>query len=140
MVVSCRQGNTYLIKREDNFRQRFTRHYDQLKPFEPREDRLVRLPQMDPATRGPGNQERNPNPVPAREELDSDDSEEEVEDDEEDDDDEDGDEDDDEDDPDDYQDAEPMPRIAQAAEPPGVPFRRGTRQRKPPDRFGDWTE
>lgn len=32
VVISCRQGNTYRIKREDNFRHRFIRHFNQLKP------------------------------------------------------------------------------------------------------------
>ena len=40
IVVECRQGNVYLIKKADNFRRRFVRHHDRLKPFEDRGERL----------------------------------------------------------------------------------------------------
>ena len=42
IVVACRQGNTYQIKKEDNFRRRFVRHHDELKPFMTRSERLQR--------------------------------------------------------------------------------------------------
>ena len=40
IVICCREGNTYRVKREDNFRKRYIRHHDQMKPFQPREGRL----------------------------------------------------------------------------------------------------
>ena len=40
IVVECRQGDVYLIKKADNFRRRYVRHHDYLKPFESREGRL----------------------------------------------------------------------------------------------------
>ena len=40
IVICSRQGNTYRVKREDDFRKRYIRHHDQMKPFQTREDRL----------------------------------------------------------------------------------------------------
>ena len=36
IVIQCRQGNTYRVKKADNFRQRLIRHQDQLRPFHTR--------------------------------------------------------------------------------------------------------
>ena len=55
IVVECRQGNVYLIKRADNFRRRYVRHHDRLKPFEGREERLAAPP---PAGTAPAGEER----------------------------------------------------------------------------------
>ena len=40
VVVARRQGNVYQVKKEDNFRRRYDRHHDELKPFVTRSDRL----------------------------------------------------------------------------------------------------
>ena len=36
IVIQCRQGNTYRVKKADNFRQRLIRQQDQLRPFHTR--------------------------------------------------------------------------------------------------------
>ena len=40
IVVARRQGDVYQVKKEDNFRRRYVRHHDELKPFVTRSDRL----------------------------------------------------------------------------------------------------
>ena len=40
IVVQCRQGNTYRVKRDDNFRKRILRHHDQLRLFHDRPAKL----------------------------------------------------------------------------------------------------
>jgi hypothetical protein len=40
IVVQCRQGNTYRVKKADNFRKRLTRHHDQLQRLENRPPRF----------------------------------------------------------------------------------------------------
>ena len=40
IVVQCRQGNTYRVKRADNFCKRIPWHYDQLRPFHDRPAKL----------------------------------------------------------------------------------------------------
>ncbi|KAF0295668.1 Disks large 1 [Amphibalanus amphitrite] len=57
IVVECRQGNVYLIKKADNFRRRYVRHHDRLKPFEDRGERLG-APPPPPAGRAPAGEER----------------------------------------------------------------------------------
>ena len=137
IIVQCRQGNTYLIKKEDNFRQRFLRHHDQLKPVEPREDHLQASnrtadgrglqdrrpsPTKDQTQQG---KSQHPGPVTAPKESIPDADEDEV----------DETEDEDGDGEDDSDEGEPVPH-------PDVPareLRRSTRERKPPDRLGEWT-
>ncbi|KAF0290456.1 hypothetical protein FJT64_001208 [Amphibalanus amphitrite] len=57
IVVECRQGNVYLIKKADNFRRRYVRHHDRLKPFEDRGERLG-APPPPPAGSAPAGEER----------------------------------------------------------------------------------
>ena len=40
IVIQCREGNTYRVKKADNFRKRFIRHHDQLQLFHTRPRRL----------------------------------------------------------------------------------------------------
>ena len=140
IVVQCRQGNTYWIKREDNFRQRFLRHHDQLKPVERRGDHLQASCRPAEGGRPPGCQtpptdgrptrgaSHPPGPVTASGQSVTDSDEDEAVDD--------GEVDDGDESEEDTEVGEPVPR--QADVPTGE-LRRSTRERKPPDRLGEWT-
>ena len=136
IVVQCRQGNTFWIKREDNFRQRFLRHHDQLKPVERRQDHL----QKDRVTGGGKQQDRHQasstedqlhqekschsGPVNAPEESLSDSAEDEAEN-------------------SDHEGSEEESGeeelVAHPAELQTGERWHSTRERRPPDRFGEWT-
>ncbi|KAK3736098.1 hypothetical protein QZH41_003542 [Actinostola sp. cb2023] len=47
IVIQCREGNTYRIKNSDNFRQRFIRHHDQLRYLHSRPLHLTKPSQAD---------------------------------------------------------------------------------------------
>ena len=40
IVIQSREGNTYRLKKADNFRKRIIRHADQIRPIHPRPPRL----------------------------------------------------------------------------------------------------
>ena len=132
IVISCRQGNTYRIKKEDNFRQRYLRHFDQLKPVERREERLCYRTDEETGQAGHGSsggprQDREQGVdrskrAPVQEELypTSEDSE---------------DEDEDEEEQDESNNQQEVPR---RPEPPAAQWRR-QRVSRPPDKYGEWT-
>ena len=110
IVVQCRQGNTYRVKRADNFRKRILRHHDRQRPFH---DRPAKLRSTEssadaPILVGPKSSSpavKQPQPPKPTLTLAESDSESEVED-------------------------RPVRVNPQ--------LRRGMRQRRPPIRFGDW--
>ena len=110
IVVQCRQGNTYCVKRADNFRKRILRHHDQLRTFHDRPAKLCSTESSAdaPALVGPKSSSppvKHPKLPKSTLTLAESDSESEVE----------------------YGPVQVNPQL-----------RRGMRQRCPPIRFGDW--
>ena len=132
--IGCMQGNTYRIKKADNFKKRYIRHFDQLKPVEQRDGRLQHQTKEEEKQleHRPAAQRRNdgkkedigkqmgPNDVERN--LDSEDLE--------------GD--DDEEDEEQEQEENNQKEVSQRTEMQAEPRRSG-RERRPPDRYGDWT-
>ena len=64
IVIESREGNTYRLKKADNFRKRIIRHADQIRPIHPRPPRLqqrIENTQVDPKSNG--EQTLDPKPV-----------------------------------------------------------------------------
>ena len=126
IVISCRQGNTYRIKRENNFRHRFIRHFDQLKPVGRRQEHLTTQVDGDQTT-GAGERttdetSRHPTLTCNREIWDSDSELDESE-------------------TDDGQAEEAEATAEQPTAAREVPHqpRRSERRGRPPERYGEWT-
>ena len=134
IVIGCMQGNTYRIKKADNFRQRYIRHFDQLKLVEQRDGRLQdqtkeeeKQTEHRPAAqrhkvwkKEDSGKKMGPNDVERcrdSEDLEGD-----------------GHEEDEEQEQDENNQQEVTQRTETQAEP-----RRSGRERRPPDRYGDWT-
>ena len=49
IIIQCREGNTFRVKKADNFRKRFIRHHDQLRYFWPRPSHLCKQSQANGA-------------------------------------------------------------------------------------------
>ena len=134
IIISCRQGNTYRVKKEDNFRQRYVRHYDELKPVEQRNERLQdecgRKQNAEQQSTRPrltvekrdAKREEEQSLQQAQDMWDSDGLEEEEEEEQE----EDG-----------NSEENSTERAARAQ--PQTEVRRSARERHPPDRYGEWT-
>ena len=134
IVITCMQGNTYRIKKADNFRLRFIRHFDQLKPVEQREKKLQTQIKEEDRQTGPGPSEQRqrvgmeegggtPRGRPTEQiSLDSETS----------------DEDDVESEEEQEQDENNQQEQEQGTDPQAQP-RRGEREKQPPDRYGEWT-
>ena len=132
IVITCMQGNTYRIKKADNFRQRYIRHFDQLKPVEQRKERLQNQTKeegkqtgqrssaqrhMDGVKAGSGMPSGHTNEEMWLESETSECDEDEVE---------------------EEQDENNQQEVPQTSEAQAGP-RRSERERQPPDRYGDWT-
>ena len=126
IVIGCRQGNTYRIKREDNFRHRFIRHFNQLKPVERRQSHLTRQVDRE-QEEGAGEQTtddtaRQPRLPDSLEIWDSD-----------------SDLDESEDEEGHTEAAEVTAEQPTAARDIPHPLRRTARRGRPPERYGEWT-
>ena len=140
VVVSCREGNTYRLKKDNDFRKRLLRHHDQMKPFQSREARLQSSEEPIAGQRNgsatghtvrawySGTEDAHPAHEGDYVAADSDSETDLQVDDAEDEDDE------------PQEDEQAQPELPPPAEdPPPVP-RRTARERRPPDRFGEWTQ
>ena len=137
VVICCRQGNTYRVKKEDDFRKRYIRHHDQMKPFESREARLQNTerplagqdrPVGGPSTRDGRDFFRN-GTLPQQERGESEsDSETDAE----------------QQEPEEEEETEEeeqaQPEFPPPADEPPPMTRRTERERRPPDRYGEWTQ